>query len=131
MFEYDAVLVLSQCIQKLSLDAIQIFFHNPWPNRRHHPRRLIQKDFLSLLKNSLKPKGQLHLATDWQDYAFHMMKVISQDENFTNLYGSGEFSGRSKQRPLVTKFEQRAIQEGRKIWDLCFENRMECRLTSA
>lgn len=96
--------------------GIQIFFPDPWPKRRHYPRRLIQHDFINLVANKLKLEGTLHLATDWDDYAKHMLKVMSAMQQFVN-----ESDGtRSILRPVITKFEARAIREGRKISDFKF-----------
>jgi tRNA (guanine-N7-)-methyltransferase len=98
---------------------VQIFFPDPWPKRRHHQRRLIQSDFIKLVVDRLKEGGVLHLATDWDDYAQHMLQVVTLETQLVNLAGVGQFSAeRSTQRPIVTKFENRAIREGRGIWEL-------------
>lgn len=120
VYEHDAVEVLEKCISPGSLDGVQIFFPDPWPKRRHHPRRLIQTSFVSLLVTALKVGGVIHLATDWKDYAVHMMRVLSQEKRLINSLAPYEFSERSIYRPLITKFEQRAIRENRPIWELQF-----------
>lgn len=119
-FYEDAVKVLQQCIPDQSLDVIQIFFPDPWPKRRHHKRRLIQPEFVALLASKLKSRGLLHLATDWEDYAKHMMRVLTAADPFINLAGETEYANRSSQRPVVTKFERRGQQSGREIWELQF-----------
>lgn len=114
----DVIDVLEKCIPAGSLDGVQIFFPDPWPKRRHHERRLIQSDFIKLVLTALKPNGILHLATDWEHYAKHMMQVVSNEPALMNLAGAGHYAERSSQRPVITKFEARAIREGRGIWDL-------------
>lgn len=115
----DVIDVLEKCIPINSLDGVQIFFPDPWPKRRHHQRRLIQSDFIKLVVGRLKEGGVLHLATDWDDYARHMLQVVTLETQLVNLAGVGQFSAeRSTQRPIVTKFENRAIREGRGIWEL-------------
>lgn len=116
----DAVLVLQQCIPNASLDGVQIFFPDPWQKRRHHKRRLIQPEFVKQIAEKIKPGGLFHLATDWEDYAIQMMSVLSESSDFTNLAGMGQFSDRSRQRPIITKFEQRGHHSGRMIWELQF-----------
>lgn len=116
----DAVEVLQRCIQDNSLDVVQIFFPDPWPKRKHHKRRLIQENFVNLILSKLKPNGTLHLATDWQHYAEQMMRVLSHISQLKNVMGIGQYSDRSTQRPVVTKFEQRGKQSGREIWELQF-----------
>lgn len=118
VYDADVIDVLAKCIPDASLDSIQIFFPDPWQKRRHHIRRLIQPDFLDTVVKKLKPNGTLHLATDWQDYAVHMLKVVSAESRLLNLAGAGCYAGRSCYRPVESKFERRAIRDGRGIWEL-------------
>jgi len=117
----DAVEVLENGLPLESLDVVQIFFPDPWPKRRHHKRRLIQPRFVELVVSRLKVGGTLHLATDWEHYAEEMMKVLSVANGLQNLAGVGEFSNRSTQRPVVTKFEKRGQVSGRPIRELQFK----------
>lgn len=119
----DAVEVLKQCIPADSIDTIQIFFPDPWPKRRHHKRRLIQPEFVDLIIDKLKPSGTLHLASDWEHYAEHMMKVLSANERIENSAGPGHYSPRSIHRPTITKFEQRGETAGHRISELQFVKR--------
>lgn len=123
IYHADAVEVLEQCIAENSVDVIQIFFPDPWRKRKHHKRRLIQPDFVRLLASRLKLHGTLHLATDWEHYADHMIRVLSEAEEFVNLAGHGQCAERSPQRPVVTKFEERGKRSGRKIWEFQFAKR--------
>ena len=120
VFCADAVDVLERCIPEASLDRIQLFFPDPWPKRRHHKRRLIQPDFVSLMVSKLKQHGVLHLATDWQDYAVQMLRVLSENASLVNLASAQHYAQRSPYRPLLTKFEQRGEKAGRQIWELEF-----------
>jgi len=121
VYDADVIDVLEQCIPDESLDGVQIFFPDPWPKRRHHIRRLIQPAFLQLILKKLKTKGSLHLATDWEHYAKHMMQVVSQEPRFVNVAGHLQFGPRSPFRPVLSKFESRAVREGRGIWELQLE----------
>ena len=60
------------------------------------------------------------MATDWEDYARHMMKVMSQVRGFVNTAGVNKYSTRPFYRPL-TKFEQRGKSLGHEVRDLVFE----------
>lgn len=116
VYHADVIDVLAKGIAPHSLAGVQIFFPDPWQKRRHHARRLIQLPFISQLITKLKPQGSLHLATDWDDYAKHMHLVLSQATELTTI-NEGE---RSPYRPIVSKFEQRALREGRQITDFQF-----------
>jgi tRNA (guanine-N7-)-methyltransferase len=80
----DAVLVLNQQIADGSLERVQIFFPDPWHKKRHHKRRLIQPVFVEQLVAKLKPGGQIHVATDWQNYAEHVLAVLTTNTNLKN-----------------------------------------------
>jgi tRNA (guanine-N7-)-methyltransferase len=120
LFCADAVEVLEQTIPEASLDAVYLFFPDPWPKTRHHKRRLIQPPFVELIGRKLKVGGRLYLATDWEDYAQQMMRVLSAAPRFTNLTGPGQYAPRPSERPL-TKFERRGQALGHRVWDLGFE----------
>ena len=117
----DAVEVLQQHIFNDSLDRIQIFFPDPWPKERHHKRRLIKENFIDLIHEKLMCRGQLHLATDWQNYAEQMMTVMGDARaKFRNIAGNGNFMINDGLRPK-TKFEMRGERLGHGVWDLIFE----------
>src|SRR3990167_7900456 len=114
---YDAVTVFQNQIKADSLAGIQIFFPDPWPKARHHKRRLIQSDFLQRLIDALEPGGFIHCATDWENYAEHMLAVLSVEPRLQNQ--AERYSPRPERRPL-TKFEQRGQLLGHGVWDLLF-----------
>jgi len=122
VFADDAVQVLEDVIPVNSVDLMQIFFPDPWHKKRHHKRRLIQAEFVSLLVSRLSAGGCLHLATDWEPYAEHMMDVLSSKETLHNLAGERQFSARPESRP-ETKFERRGHRLGHGVWDLLFAKR--------
>jgi tRNA (guanine-N7-)-methyltransferase len=115
----DAVEILYRHIPDSSLEAIYLFFPDPWPKKRHHKRRLLQSAFVHLVGQKLKVDGVFHMATDWEDYAQHAMEVLSQIPIFVNTAGNGTFSPRPAYRP-ITKFEHRAHRLGQSVWDLVF-----------
>lgn len=114
---HDAVEVLKSQLTENSLSGIQIFFPDPWPKKRHHKRRIIQSDFMTLLAKRLKTNGFVHLATDWAPYAVQMLEVMQSHPDFKNTVEN--FIPRPDSRPL-TKFEQRGLKLGHKIFDLMF-----------
>jgi len=116
----DAVQVLKNCLPDASLDRVLLFFPDPWPKKRHHKRRIVQPDFVDLLARKLQAGGILHMATDWEDYAEHMLQVMAGTASFQNCAGPGNTSPRPAYRP-VTKFEQRGLRLGHRVSDLLFE----------
>lgn len=116
----DAVDVLENSIPDASLDRVQLFFPDPWPKKRHHKRRLVQPLFVEKIANKLKSGGVFHIATDWQDYAEHILAVLSSSSRFFNSAGAGQFTQRPAYRPL-TKYERRGQALGHEVWDLIFK----------
>jgi len=119
VFNEYAIDVLNQKIPKNSLDAVYLFFPDPWHKSKHKKRRIVQAEFVAKIAEHLKSGGLFHMATDWEDYAQQMMKVMSETKAFKNLSGSGQFTPRPNYRPL-TKFEQRGQRLGHGVWDLVF-----------
>ncbi len=101
------------------LYGVHLFFPDPWPKTRHHKRRLLQPDFVEILHRKLAVGGYLHMATDWEPYAQHMMAVMTAASGFENSAGAGCFSPRPQHRP-VTKFECRGQRLGHDVRDLVF-----------
>ncbi|MGM0679275.1 MAG: tRNA (guanosine(46)-N7)-methyltransferase TrmB [Pseudomonadota bacterium] len=118
--QHDAVEVLEQQIPDHSLDALYLFFPDPWHKKKHHKRRIVQPAFVEMVQARLKSGGVFHMATDWEDYAEHMLEVMQQAPGFENTAGAGCFAERPEYRPL-TKFEQRGQKLGHGVWDLIFE----------
>jgi tRNA (guanine-N7-)-methyltransferase len=113
----DALELLQQRIRPDSLDAVLAFFPDPWPKLRHHKRRLFQPAHVALMRSRLRPGGLLHTATDWAHYAKVMHRTLTADPELVNVYP--DWAPRQPQRPL-TKYEQRAVAEGRSIFELVF-----------
>ena len=116
----DAIEVLNKMIVDESLDAVYLFFADPWHKTKHYKRRIVQTEFVELLRKKLKVDGIFHMATDWEDYAKHMMRVMNVAEGFENTAGKDQYLPRPDYRPL-TKFEQRGQRLGHGVWDLIFK----------
>ena len=115
----DAIEVLEQQIPDESLDDVYLFFPDPWHKKKHHKRRIVQPAFVNLIQRKLKPGGIFHMATDWENYAEHIMAAMRTAAGFKNIAGEGQYTARPAYRPL-TKFEQRGHRLGHGVWDLVF-----------
>ncbi|WP_407951901.1 tRNA (guanosine(46)-N7)-methyltransferase TrmB [Plantactinospora veratri] len=116
----DALDLVRHLLPADRLDAVHVFFPDPWPKPRHHKRRLIQPGHVALLRSRLVPGGTLHCATDWPEYAESMRETLTADPELVNLHPG--FAPRPAHRP-VTKFERRGAAAGRPIRDLIFRRR--------
>jgi len=119
----DAIALLRNGIAPASLAAVQLFFPDPWPKKRHHKRRIVQPEFTELVAQVLAPGGLFHAATDWEPYAEHMLTVLDgADGLFENIAGRGHYAQRPETRPQ-TKFERRGQGLGHRVHDLIYVRR--------
>ena len=112
----DAVELLRERIPAESLDAVRIFFPDPWPKARHHKRRIVRPDLVALMASRLRIGGVLHTATDWAPYAESMLEVLDAEPAFENAYGG---AAPRLERP-TTKFERQGVEQGHEVTDLVF-----------
>lgn len=128
--------VVHDIIAKLPLlSAIYILYPDPWPKKRHHKRRLIQKEFLLKLRQHLKPEGKIFIASDHADYQEWIEGVlrdtcatVCQPRENEDPCNSGNLidprfceddplaisiSNQPFENWISTKYEKRAKQEGR------------------
>lgn len=118
----DVIDVIKNQLVAESVAEVHIYFPDPWPKKRHHKRRLVQATFLKQIYTVLAPHGRVYLATDWADYAEQMLAVFQASEAFTVLLATDDALQRSALRP-VTKFERRAQEEGRRIWEFILQKK--------
>ena len=115
--QHDAVECVAAMIPPASLAGIHVFFPDPWPKKRHHKRRLLKPAFVRELALRLAPRGYLHVATDWEDYAEEILATLTAEPLLVNT--ADRFAPRPAYRPL-TKFEARGLKLGHRVWDLYF-----------
>ncbi len=117
IIEHDALEILETMIPDDSISAFHIFFPDPWPKKKHHKRRLMQRPHTNLLVQKLAPGGYIYFATDWDEYAETALEELSHTAGIHNKYM--QYAPHQEWRPR-TKFEQKGLDAGRKIHELYF-----------
>lgn len=80
-----------------SADAIHVLFPDPWPKRRHAPRRLVQRPFLEACVSALRPGGLFRFLTDDAAYASSVETILGTNEfplsraSVTEIFPETEF----------------------------------------
>ncbi len=115
MIREDATYLLANFIPDASLDGIHLLFPDPWPKNRQHKRRIVQDDFIELIARKLKPKGFIHIATDWQPYAQWIKAKFDNNSQF-----SGGIVARPSWR-VLSKFEGQGLKKGHTVTDFRYE----------
>lgn len=119
---HDATEILRDCIADESLGGLQLFFPDPWHKAKHHKRRIVQPHFVETVAKKLTAGGFIHFATDWENYAEHMLEVlqsVQREIGIHNISKTNDYIPRPDFRPL-TKFEARGHKLGHGVWDLYF-----------
>jgi len=116
----DARLVMEKSLRDAKVDRFQLYFPDPWPKKRHHKRRFVREDMMSLVTETLRNGGVFHMATDWLPYAEEALAFLNQSPVLMNTSQEGGFVPRPSWRPQ-TKFEQRGLKLGHEVRDLVFK----------
>jgi len=117
IIEGDAAEILSDRIQDNSVAAFHIFFPDPWPKKRHHKRRLVQRPFTDLLAGKLVSGGYVYMVSDWVEYAEWALEELGATEGLVNKYPA--FSEPQQWRP-ETEFEKKGRLKNHEIRELFF-----------
>ena len=114
VIEDDVHIILPHMFEDESLDAIHLYFPDPWPKKKHNKRRIVNDGFLALIHPKLKKGGYIHIATDWVPYAISMQEVFATSTLFT-----GGVIEKPESRP-VTRFEGQGIDKDHQVTDLMY-----------
>ena len=108
----DAVPFLADRVAPASLDAVHLFFPDPWPKHRHAKRRFLQQHTLDLLASRLVRGGLLRVATDSDRYAAHARTQLARHGRWSVVEGD-----RPRWRP-DDGFEAKGVRAGRVVTEL-------------
>ena len=97
-----------------SVRALNVFFPDPWPKKRHHKRRLVNAEFVAVAAVCLEKGGALSLATDDAGYAERMINLLAAEPAL-----QGGVAPRAEERP-PTPFEAKACAAGRPVVELAY-----------
>ncbi len=115
----DAADVLPEIVPDECVDAVNLFFPDPWPKKRHHKRRLVQPAFVAEVVRVLEVGGLFHVATDWADYASHTAEVLAGQPRLVPVDAADVCHNPVAFRP-PTKFERRGRRLGHDVVDLYY-----------
>jgi len=114
VIEDDVHIVLPHMFEDESLDAILLYFPDPWPKKKHNKRRIVNEGFLALIHPKIKKGGFIHIATDWVPYARSIQEVFAGSTLFT-----GGVIDKPEWRP-VTRFEGQGIDKDHAVNDMMY-----------
>lgn len=117
----DDVRILFSQIPDGFLSKIFLLFPDPWPKKRHASRRFVNPDNLKEIARMLKKGGLLQIATDHKVYKSWTLRRLSEDPNFCWTAKSSDDWRNPPADWVETKYQRKAIREGRKPVFLIFK----------
>jgi tRNA (guanine-N7-)-methyltransferase len=106
----DARLLLRDRVPAGSVQAMHVYFPDPWWKTRHHKRRVFTAEFARECERVLQPGGRLHIATDVEEYFGVMSELIQQETRLAPAPASAFPSVNGE--PMMTNFERKAHEQG-------------------
>lgn len=105
------------------LSRVFVLHPDPWPKARHHKRRFISETTLGVLARIMRPGAELRIATDIGDYVRSTLEAVRSRGAFEWL---AERTADWRERPADwprTRYEVKALREGRSCFYLRFRRR--------
>ncbi len=113
LYDHDARHILDW-LPAASLERVYILYPDPWPKKRHQKRRLVTRDTLKLLARTMKPGASLLIASDIADYIRTSLLALKASPEFAwSPVSANDWKTPPAKWP-GTRYEQKAIREGRK-----------------
>ena len=102
-------------IDDFSIDEIFIINPDPWEKKRHFKRRLLHKEFISLLYKKIKKGGNVTITTDSLSYYEAICETIKIEEiEFEHV--ETKLIDKGNKFYDISKYQKKGIEKGRKIY---------------
>lgn len=105
VLRFEISYAVERLLPENSVTAFHVMFPDPWPKRRHAPRRLMSETFLASIHRALVPNGRLRIATDETEYFRQITRLVSASPLVAMVTDSAPPSP-------MSKFEKRFTEQG-------------------
>jgi tRNA (guanine-N7-)-methyltransferase len=120
----DARLVLRDRVPAASLQAVHVYYPDPWWKKRHMKRRVFTPEFAAQCERVLHPGGRLHIVTDVADY-FAVMTGLIGEQTLLHPLPPPEEKDAAHDLDYLTNFERKFRKEGRPIYRAAYVKRQD------
>ncbi len=115
----DVKIPLGRMIEPGSVQAVHVYFPDPWWKQKHRKRRVFNEEFVALVARVLKPGGTLHSWTDVEEYFGVITETVASNPAFTPLPPPEEVQP-EHDMDYLTSYERKARKAGtpvhRAVW---------------
>jgi tRNA (guanine-N7-)-methyltransferase len=116
----DARRFFRERVPTASVQAVHVYFPDPWWKKRHRKRRVWTPEFAADCERVLWPGGRLHAATDVADY-YQVIRDLLDRRPGLRLVTESERSGPPAPDEALTNFERKARQKGGSVYRAEYE----------
>lgn len=106
----DATDFLAQKAPPASIDALHVYFTDPWPKTKHAKRRLFQDKFFATMRRTLRPGAPVYVKVDLYWY-FEEILCRFEACPWFHIERNGADTNRDRDIYEVTGFEQKALEK--------------------
>jgi tRNA (guanine-N7-)-methyltransferase len=110
----DARFVLAEAVPPASVQAVHVYFPDPWWKNRHRKRRVFNAEFAAACTRVLRPAGRLHVVTDVAEYYSDIRKLLEQQGNLKEC-PPPEVKDPEHEQDYLTNFERKYRKVGKPI----------------
>ncbi len=100
------------------IDVIHLNFSDPWPRKKTHKKRLSSEKFLNMYRVLLNENGEIRMKTDNKDLFEDSVRYFV-DAGFLLKEFSVDFRRIQHDEDAITEYEQKFMEEGLPIYQLC------------
>jgi tRNA (guanine-N7-)-methyltransferase len=106
MVDGNALRVFCELLPDNSLQAVHVYFPDPWWKKRHRKRRVMNEFFVTQIERTLQPGGALHFWTDVEEYFQVTLELLAAQ---SGLKGPQAVPEEPAEHPMAyrTHFERR------------------------
>jgi tRNA (guanine-N7-)-methyltransferase len=115
----DGRLIMARLVPDQSLLGVHVYFPDPWWKTRHKKRRVFTAELVREIERTLKPEGQLCVASDVEEYFRVICGLIAASGRFRELEPPAP-SQPEHTLDYLTHFERKYRLEGRPIYQAHF-----------
>ncbi len=81
----DARTLILDHLPRRCVSVLHLYHPDPWPKRRHHKRRLVQRDFVDAAVGVLATRGRWLVQSDHYDYFQHIRRLLGERPDLTAI----------------------------------------------